>query len=70
MSRVREFDTDAAVDRAVETFWRNGYDGTGMQDLCASMNLHSGSIYAAFGDKRGLFMAAMDRYSTRCRAKR
>lgn len=62
MSRIREFDTDAAVDRAVETFWRNGYVGTGMQDLCAAMNLHSGSIYAAFGDKRGLFMAAMDRY--------
>jgi TetR/AcrR family transcriptional repressor of nem operon len=62
MSRPRAFDTDTAIDRAVETFWQNGYDGTGMQDLCASMQLHSGSIYAAFGDKRGLFLAAMDRY--------
>ncbi|MEO8003747.1 MAG: TetR/AcrR family transcriptional regulator [Betaproteobacteria bacterium] len=51
-----------AIDRAVETFWQHGYDGTGMQDLRASMDLHSGSIYAAFGDKRGLFLAAMDRY--------
>ncbi|HVY04656.1 MAG TPA: TetR/AcrR family transcriptional regulator [Burkholderiales bacterium] len=62
MPRVREFDTDTAVDRAVETFWKHGYDGTGMQDLCAAMDLHSGSIYAAFGDKRGLYLAAMDRY--------
>jgi TetR/AcrR family transcriptional repressor of nem operon len=62
MPRLREFDTNAAVDRAVETFWQHGYDGTGMQDLCESMDLHSGSVYAAFGDKRGLFLAAMDRY--------
>ena len=62
MPRTREFDTNAAVDRAVDTFWQNGYDGTGMQDLSAAMDLHSGSIYAAFGDKRGLFLAAMDRY--------
>jgi TetR/AcrR family transcriptional repressor of nem operon len=62
MPRTREFDTNAAVDRAVETFWKNGYDGTGMQDLCTAMDLHSGSVYAAFGDKRGLFLAAMDRY--------
>ena len=62
MARIREFDTEAAIDRAVETFWEHGYDGTGMQDLCASMDLHSGSVYAAFGDKRSLFLAAMDRY--------
>jgi TetR/AcrR family transcriptional repressor of nem operon len=62
MPRLREFDTNAAIDRAVETFWQHGYDGTGMEDLRASMDLHSGSIYAAFGDKRGLFLAAMDRY--------
>jgi TetR/AcrR family transcriptional repressor of nem operon len=62
MPRPREFDTAAAVDRAMETFWQHGYDGTGMQDLCESMDLHSGSIYAAFGDKRGLFLAAMERY--------
>ena len=62
MPRPREFDTNAAIDRAVETFWQNGYDGTAMQDLCSAMDLHSGSVYAAFGDKRGLFLAAMDRY--------
>jgi TetR/AcrR family transcriptional repressor of nem operon len=62
MPRPREFDTDIAMDRAVETFWQNGFEGTGMQDLCAAMELHSGSIYAAFGDKRALFLSAMDRY--------
>jgi TetR/AcrR family transcriptional regulator, transcriptional repressor for nem operon len=62
MPRPREFDTNAAMDRAVETFWQHGYDGTGIQDLCESMDLHSGSLYAAFGDKRALFLAAMDRY--------
>lgn len=62
MSRPREFDASAALDRAVDTFWERGFDGTAVQDLCAAMELNPGSLYGAFGDKRTLFLAALDRY--------
>ena len=62
MARQREFDAAAALDRAVDAFWRRGYDATAVQDLCAAMDLNPGSLYGAFGDKRSLFLAALDRY--------
>lgn len=63
MGRTREFDTDAALDGALRTFWRHGYEATPMQDLCSAMALNPGSIYAAFGSKRGLFVEALKRYA-------
>jgi AcrR family transcriptional regulator len=62
MGRPRGFDPDAAVDAAVEVFWRKGYEGASMADLCAATGLRPGSIYAAWGSKLGLFSAAVDRY--------
>ena len=62
MSRPREFNTDLALDAAVETFWRNGYEATQVQALCRAMKLNPGSLYSAFGDKRELFLLALDRY--------
>lgn len=46
----------------MELFWEQGYDGAGVQALCRATGLNAGSIYAAFGDKRGLFLQAMRRY--------
>ncbi|MGD8790484.1 MAG: TetR/AcrR family transcriptional regulator [Burkholderiales bacterium] len=63
MGRSREFDTDAALDGALHTFWQQGYESTPMQDLCSAMALNPGSIYAAFGSKRGLFVEALKRYA-------
>lgn len=63
MGRSREFDTDAALDGALRTFWQQGYESTPMQDLCSAMALNPGSIYAAFGSKRGLFVEALKRYA-------
>ena len=60
--RPREFDTDAAVERAMGVFWSRGYHGTSLPDLLAATNLSRGSLYAAFGDKHGLFLRALDRY--------
>lgn len=68
MPRPRGFDTDAALDRAVELFWRDGYEGLSVQTLCAAMGLNPGSLYAAWGDKRALYLAALERYEdTVCR---
>src|SRR3954469_9833039 len=65
MARIREFDVDAAVGAAMEAFRRTGYEGTSMRDLAEATGLGSGSIYAAFGSKEGLFLAALDLYRQR-----
>lgn len=62
--RPREFDTQAALDKAITRFSEYGFHGTSISDLNACLGLTSGSIYKAWGDKRGLFLAALDRYIT------
>ena len=60
--RPREFDMDAALDKAVRVFCERGYHATSIADLTEAMELASGSVYKAFKDKRALFLAAFDRY--------
>ena len=62
MARPRTFDRDEVLDRAVELFWSQGYERTSIQDLVDSMGIQRGSLYAAFGDKKHLFLEALDRY--------
>lgn len=46
----------------MDVFWSCGYHGTSLPDLLEATNLSRGSLYAAFGDKHGLFLRALDRY--------
>ncbi|MGI5326099.1 TetR/AcrR family transcriptional regulator [Actinomadura nitritigenes] len=62
MARTREFDTEAAVSRAMELFWARGYEATSVRDLTRHLGIGQGSLYAAFGDKGGLYRAALDHY--------
>jgi AcrR family transcriptional regulator len=62
LGRPRSFDADRALDRALEVFWREGYEGASLSDLSKAMGLNRPSIYAAFGDKESLFRKALDRY--------
>jgi len=62
MGRLRKFDRDTVLESAVDVFWERGYDGAGMQEICRATGLNPGSIYAAFGDKHGLFIEALKRY--------
>ena len=62
MGRSRRFDVEEALDVALEMFWQQGYEGTPIQALCRAMDLQPGSVYAAFGSKRDLFVAAVRRY--------
>jgi TetR/AcrR family transcriptional repressor of nem operon len=64
MARTREFDTEAAVSRAMELFWSRGYEATSVRDLAQHLGLGQGSLYAAFGDKDGLYRAALEHYRT------
>ena len=65
MGRPREFDLNDALDRAIEVFWRNGYEGASVAELCEAMGIKPPSLYAAFENKAGLFRHALDRYLER-----
>ncbi|MFD0360211.1 TetR/AcrR family transcriptional regulator [Nocardia sp. GCM10030253] len=62
--RPRQFDPDAALDRALDVFWRQGYEGTALSDLTEAMGINRPSLYAAFGNKEELFGQVLDRYIT------
>ncbi|MFB8280441.1 TetR/AcrR family transcriptional regulator [Nocardia colli] len=60
--RPRAFDEATILDRAVEVFWRHGYEGTSMSVLTDAMGINRPSLYATFGNKKQLFQRAFDRY--------
>lgn len=69
MARPREFDERQVLDAASDLFWTRGYEATSTRDLAARTGLTASSIYAAFGDKRGLFRRSLDHYLRRLRDK-
>lgn len=64
MVRKREFDTDKALEAAMEVFWEKGFESTSLVDLTNAMGIQRPSLYAAFGDKNELFEATLRRYNT------
>ncbi|MFF5535874.1 TetR/AcrR family transcriptional regulator [Streptomyces cinerochromogenes] len=62
--RPRAFDAETALDRALEVFWRQGYEGTSLSELTAAMGINRPSLYGAFGNKEQLFRTVLDRYFT------
>lgn len=62
MARNKEFDEKEALRRAMELFWKQGYEKTSMQDLVNYMGIHRRSIYDTFGDKHTLFIRALSHY--------
>ena len=63
--RPRSFDLDQALDQAMQVFWQKGYEGASLPDLTEAMGINRPSLYAAFGNKEGLFRQVLDRYATR-----
>lgn len=70
MPWVKQFDVDAALNRAMEAFWANGYEATSLQTLLRRMNINKGSFYDTYGDKRSLFLAALRSYDVNVRRVR
>jgi AcrR family transcriptional regulator len=66
--RPRTFDLERALDRALNVFWRKGFEGTSLADLTEEMEINRPSLYAAFGNKETLFRKAMGRYEQKAAA--
>lgn len=62
MARQREFDRDAVLEKAMDLFWSQGYEATSVRTLLAHLGLSSSSLYATFGGKHDLYLAALARY--------
>lgn len=66
--RPRAYDPQVALARAAEVFWKAGYAGTSLDDLAAATGMNRPSLYAAFGDKRDLYLKTLDYYREESRA--
>jgi TetR/AcrR family transcriptional regulator, copper-responsive repressor len=66
--RPRQYDPERALAKAAEAFWKNGYAATSLDDLAAATGMNRPSLYAAFGDKRDLYLKTLERYQQRSRA--
>ena len=62
MPRPPEYNRIDVVNAAMQVFWAEGYESSSIQKLLSAMGLNRGSLYAAFGDKEGLFLEALDMY--------
>jgi TetR/AcrR family transcriptional repressor of nem operon len=60
--RPREFNTEQALEAAMQQFWLAGYEATSLQDLLDVMNLSKSSLYHAYGSKHELFLRSIDCY--------
>ncbi|NQV55278.1 MAG: TetR/AcrR family transcriptional regulator [Rhodospirillales bacterium] len=63
MARPKEFDEEIVLQKAMMVFWEKGYESTTMQDLVDAMGINRGSLYATFGDKRALYLRALDHFA-------
>lgn len=65
----KQFNRDEVLDKAMQLFWSRGYSATSMQDLVEAMGINRGSLYATFGDKHALFLAALRMFDEQVRAR-
>src|SRR3954471_21107486 len=66
--RPRAYDPGEGLARAADTFWKAGYAGTSLDDLAAATGMNRPSLYAAFGDKRELYLKTLEHYRDEYRA--
>ncbi|WP_203972066.1 TetR/AcrR family transcriptional regulator [Planotetraspora silvatica] len=62
MARTKEFDPDVALQAALDLFWERGYEATSMADLVEELGIARASLYSTFGNKRDLYLKALERY--------
>lgn len=62
MARKKQYNEDVVVEKAMNLFWRNGYEATSMHMLEKEMGINKFSIYSSFGNKHGLFLESLKCY--------
>lgn len=62
------FDRALATDAALKLFWRQGYTATSLSQLLETMDIGRSSFYAAYGDKRSVFIEVLELFGDRTRA--
>jgi TetR/AcrR family transcriptional repressor of nem operon len=62
MARTKDFDENEVLAKAIQLFWRKGYNGTSLQDLIAGLGISRSSLYDTFGDKHQLYLKALNAY--------
>jgi TetR/AcrR family transcriptional repressor of nem operon len=62
MPRIKLFDKDEVLERAMLLFWKQGYSATSMQDLVTHLGINRASMYDTFGGKKELFKKALEHY--------
>lgn len=62
IGRPTEFDRNAALEKSMDLFWRNGYEATSLTELTQEMGIGRQSLYNAFTDKHTLFVEAVEHY--------
>src|SRR4051794_31708079 len=60
--RPRAYDRTAALRSATSTFWQSGYSGTSLDSVAAATGMNAPSLYAAFGNKRAIYLEALAEY--------
>ena len=64
MSRPKQYDRTELLNRAVELFRRQGFNGTSIAELVSELGVNRKSMYAEFGSKQQLFEAALEHYDS------
>lgn len=67
MPRIKKFNEEETLTKAMCLFWRNGFHATSMQDLVDYLGINRASIYDTYGGKKELFDKAFDQYKTTSR---
>lgn len=57
--RPRGYDPAEAIKAARDVFWVKGYAATSLDDIVAATGMNRPSLYAAFGDKEAIYLAAL-----------
>jgi len=69
MGRSKEFEESVVLQKAMELFWKQGYEKTSLSDLVEHMGIHRRSLYDTFGDKHTLFLKIIDSYGEIIKAR-
>lgn len=62
MPRVKTFDENEVLTKAMNLFWKQGYSATSIQDLVSHLGINRASLYDTFGDKEQLFKKSFALY--------